>query len=290
MAFKIAFWKKQPVKHKKVKVGLALGGGAARGIAHIGVIKAFQERGIDFDFVAGTSAGSVIGAFYAAGTSAEQMISIAKSLKVKDIRKSKFFMPSKTTGIESLITENLGEINIEDLKKPFCAVTVDLVAAREVVFTHGPLAKIVAGSCAIPGVFNPVVLDNFHLVDGGLQNNIPADVPRYFGCDYVVAVDVNSTRGGGTESLKLVDVLKTTIGIMNKANSVKGYLDSDIIILPSMKKYKSTKLDEVDEMIAEGYKAGLDCADKILELISKRPKRFLRKKNKLIQKQKPQID
>ena len=117
MRFK--FWKKiEYKKHKKVKVGLALGGGASRGIAHIGVIKAFEENNIDFDFVAGTSVGSIIAAMYAGGKTSQEMLEVAKSLKVKDIRKSKFFMPSKTTGIEDLVVENLGDIDITELKKP----------------------------------------------------------------------------------------------------------------------------------------------------------------------------
>ena len=281
--------KKVLTKHKKVKVGLALGGGASRGLAHIGVIKAFEENNIDFDFIAGTSVGSIIGAFWASGKNSSQMIDIAKSVKVKDIRRSKFFMPSKTKGIEELIVENIGNIDISTLKKPFAAVAVDLITAQEVAMTSGELEKAVAGSCAIPGVFNPVEFRGMHLVDGGLQNNIPSDIPRYFDCDYVVAVDVNATRGGGTESLKLLDILKTTIGIMNRANSIRGYIDADIVIKPSMSKYKSTKLDEIDEMIAEGYKAGLDCIDRILELISRKPKRIIKKKNKLIQAKKPLI-
>lgn len=276
-------------KHKKVKVGLALGGGASRGLAHIGVIKAFEENNIDFDFISGTSVGSIIGAFWASGKNSNEMIDIAKSVKVKDIRKSKFFMPSKTKGIEELILEHIGNVDISQLKKPFAAVAVDLITAQEVAMTSGDLSKAVAGSCAIPGVFTPVEFKGMHLVDGGLQNNIPSDIPRYFDCDYVVAVDVNSTRGGGTESLKLMDILKTTIGIMNKANSIRGYIDADIVIKPSMAKYKSTKLDEVDEMILEGYKAGLDCIERILELISRKPKRIIKKKNKLIQAKKPLI-
>jgi NTE family protein len=159
MRFK--FWKKiEYKKHKKVKVGLALGGGASRGIAHIGVIKAFEENNIDFDFIAGTSVGSIIAAMYAGGKTSAEMLEVAKSLKVKDIRKSKFFMPSKTKGIEELVIENLGDIDITELKKPYCAVVVDLITAKEVVLTKGKLCKAVAGSCAIPGVFNPVEFDS----------------------------------------------------------------------------------------------------------------------------------
>lgn len=278
-----------PEKNKSVKVGLALGGGASRGIAHIGAIKAFEENNINFDFIVGTSVGSIIGAMYACNKSADEMIKIAKSLKVKDIRKSKFFMPSKTTGIQELVSENLGDMDISQTKIPYCCVAVDLITAQEVVLTKGDISKAVAGSCSIPGVFTPVIFNNMHLIDGGLQNNIPSDVPRYFGCDYVIAIDVNSTRGEGTKSLKIVDVLKTTIGIMNKANSIKGYSDADLVIRPSMKKYKSTKLDEVDEMFAEGYQAALDNIPKILDIISKKPKKAYRKKYKDIDNKKPLI-
>ena len=283
------FKKNTNKKHKKVKVGLALGGGASRGIAHIGAIKAFEENGIEFDFIAGTSVGSIIGAIYASGKTSEEMLKIAKSLEVKDIRKSKFFMPSKTDGIQNLVREHLGDIDIKDLAKPYCAIAVDLITAQEVIITKGNLAKAVAGSCAIPGVFNPVIFNDMHLADGGLQNNIPSDVPRYFGCDYVIAIDVNSTRGGGTTSLKLIEVLKATIGIMGKSNCIKGYSDADLVIKPSMKKYKSTKLDEVDEMFAEGYLAALDNIPKILSIISKKPKRAYRKKYKDIDNKKPVI-
>ncbi len=278
-----------PQKHKKVKVGLALGGGASRGIAHIGALKAFEENNIDFDFVAGTSVGSIIGACYASGLKADEILKIAKSLDVKDIRKSKFFMPSKTEGIEKLIKDNLGDVDVSSLKKPYCAVAVDLISGNEVVITKGPLALATAGSCAIPGVFNPVVFNDLHLIDGGIQNNIPSDIPRHFGCDYVIAIDVNSTRGGGTKSLKLIDILKATIDIMGKSNCIKGYNDADIIIKPSLKKYKSTKLDDVEAMFAEGYQAAIDNIPKILELISKKPVRAYKKKYKDIDNRKPKI-
>ncbi len=262
-----------PVKNKKVKIGLALGGGGARGIAHIGVLKAFEENGITFDYVAGTSAGSIVGAMYSFGKTADEMLQIAHSIRVKDIRRSKFFMPSKTDGIQELIKDNLGDVDISSAKIPFAAVAVDLITSREIAFTRGNLAKIVSGSCAVPGVFVPVEYEDMHLSDGGLQNNIPSDVPRHFGCDYVVAVDVNSTRGYGTSSLKVLDVLLATIRIMTKSNCTKGYLNADIVVAPSMKEYKSTKIDEVDAMFAEGYQAGIEAVPKILELISKKPKK-----------------
>lgn len=281
--------KNLPIKNNKVKIGLALGGGATRGLAHIGVIKAFEENNIHFDFVAGTSVGSLIGAIYCSGKSIDEMMEIAKGVRVKDIRKSKFFLPSKTDGLIEFMKDSVGDIDISDLKIPYAAVAVDLISGSELVLTKGNLARIVAGSCAVPGVFVPVEYENYHLVDGGLQNNIPSDVPRYFGCEYVVAVDVNSTRGEGTESLKVLDVLLATIRIMCKSNVVKGYINADIVVKPSLKKYKSTKFDEVDAMFAEGYMAGIDAVEKILKLISKKPKRFHRRKYEVITENKPLI-
>ena len=278
-----------PVKNKKVKLGLALGGGGARGVAHIGVLKAFEENGITFDFVAGTSAGSIVGAMYSFGKTPEEMLKIARTLDVKDIRKSKFFMLSKTDGIEDLIKQNLGDVDVSQSKIPFSAIAVDLISSREIAFTRGNLSKVVAGSCAVPGVFVPVEYEDMHLSDGGLQNNIPSDVPRHFGCDYVVAVDVNSTRGYGTSSLKVLDVILATIRIMSKSNCNKGYLNADIVVAPSMKEYKSTKIDDIDAMYAEGYQAGLEAVPKILELISKKPKKAHKIRFKIASEQKQKI-
>ena len=266
-------------KYPNVKIGLALGGGATRGLAHIGVIKAFEEEGITFDFVAGTSVGSLIGAFYCAGKTSKEMINIVKNTKEKDIRTSKIiFSPSKTAGLQKIITENLGDIDIEDLKIPFAPVAVDLKTTNEVAIRHGNLAKAVAGSCAVPGIFTPVEFQGKLLSDGGLQNTIPADIPKLFGCDYVVGVDVNSTRVYGTDSSKLLDVLFASIRILMKNIPIKGYLHADVMLAPNLKEFKSTKLDGFDKMIEEGYRCAKHCMPQILELFNKKP---LKKKKKL---------
>ena len=253
---------------QKVKLGLALSGGGARGCAHIGVVRAFEENGIDFDFVAGTSAGSLVGAFYSAGLDSYKMEEAVKQIKASEIKNSKlFFMPSKTEGIEAIITKNLGDILFSDLKKPFCAVSVDLKTGHEARLTSGNLAKAVAGSCAVPGFFNPVEYDNMILVDGGLTNTIPSDIPKLFGCDYVVSVDVNRTRGYGTESSKLLDVMSASLRIMTKANAQKGIQEADVLIQPNLEKFKSTKLDGFKEMIAEGYNAGIKAIPQIKKLL-----------------------
>ncbi len=259
-------------KNKKVKVGLAFGGGGARGFAHLGAIKAFEEYGLKFDYVSGTSAGSIVGALYSAGYTYEQMYKVATKLNVKDIRTSKLvFVPSKSDGIENVLKSELGDINIEDLPIPFSAVAVDIITMDECVITKGNLAKACAGSCAVPGVFQPVVFGERHLCDGGLQNTIPADVPKLMGCDYVVAVDVNKSRNYGTESTKLLDVLSCTIRILMKGNVVKGYLYSDVMIKPETKRFKSTKKEGFLDMIDEGYKATIDVIPQIMQLFKQKP-------------------
>ncbi len=261
---------------RKAKIGLALSGGATRGFAHIGAIKAFEEFGLKFDYICGTSAGSIVGAFYAAGYGYKELLKVAKEIKVKDIRTSKvIFVPSKTEGIESIITSNLGDINIEDLKTPFSAVAVDIKTTYEVCLTHGNLAKAVAGSCAVPGVFQPVEHEGMHLCDGGLQNTMPADIPKLMGCDYVISVDVNKERAYGTDSTKVLDVLACSIRILMKSNVVKGYLNSDVVLRPETKRFKSTKTEGYLDMIEEGYREAIDKMPAIMKIFSlrARPKR-----------------
>ena len=254
---------------KKVKIGIAFGGGGTRGFSHLGAIKAFEEFGIKFDYISGTSAGSLVGAFYAAGYSYKQMYNIIKDIKEKDIRKNIIpFTPSKIDGVGDIIIKNLGDINIEDLKIPFSAVAVDIKTTKEVCICKGNLAKAVMGSCAVPGVFQPVLFDDMILCDGGLQNTIPADIPRYFDCDYVVSVDVNKSRTYGTDSTKLLDVLFCSVRILMKSNAIRGYVNSDVIITPETKRFKSTKTDGMDDMIEEGYKAAIDVIPLIIDLFN----------------------
>ena len=116
------------------------------------------------------------------------------------------------------------------------------------------------------------------LCDGGLQNTIPADVPRYFGCDYVVAVDCNKSRTYGTDSIKLIDVLSCSIRILMKSNAVSGYINADVVIAPETKRFKATSTEGFDDMVEEGYKATIDIMPEIIKLFKK--ERFLSQKFK----------
>lgn len=260
-----------PKLKKYRKIGLALGGGGARGFALIGAVRAFEEANIKFDYISGTSIGSVIGAMLACGVTSQEMQDIATKIRVKDIRKNVIpFMPSSTENIEKIITQTVGDINIEDLKTPFCAVAVDMISGNEVDITKGCLCKALAGSCAVPTVFNAVEFEDKLLFDGGLQNTIPADVLRKLGCDAVVSIDINSTRGNGTDSKKYFDLLMASVRVMMKSNAIKGYLNSDIIVKPDLKRFSASKTTGMLEMIEEGYNATKKMIPEIKNLFRKK--------------------
>ena len=238
------------------------------------MIKAFEEYGLSFDYVAGTSAGSIFAAAYANGMSFKEIYKRCKKVKTSDIRTNGFLqITSKTDGIENLMIDTFGDINIEDLKTPCSAVAVNIKTTNQICISHGNLAKAIAGSCCVPGFFQPVEFGDALLVDGGLQNTIPANIPRHFGCDYVIAVDCNSTRTYGTNSSKLLDVLGCSIRVLMKSNAVKGYLYSDLTIAVDNKRFKSTKIDGLDDMVDEGYRATIDLMPQILKIFRGKVKR-----------------
>ena len=255
---------------RKKKIGLCLGGGGTRGFAHLGAIKAFEEYGIKFDMVAGTSVGSLVGALYCSNINFDTMYSISKTIEPKEIRKSKFgFMPSNTIGLQNLVKNNIPYQNLEELPTKLFVVAVDLKSGKEYDFDKGEIASLVAGSCAVPAIFTPVQYENYCLIDGGVMNNIPANVLKENGCDVVITIDVNSTRGSGTDSNKTMDTIMASIGIMMKNNSKSGYTYSDLIIKPDIKKYKSTKIEGAEEMIQEGYNATMSLMPQIMQLIKR---------------------
>ncbi|MBE7076619.1 MAG: hypothetical protein E7374_01860 [Clostridiales bacterium] len=254
---------------KKNKIGLCLSGGGARGFCYLGAFKALEENGIVFDAVAGCSTGSVFGALYASGMTADEMLKKGENIKTKDFRNSKLgFLPSKMDRLHDLIEASIPVKKIEELKIPYYAVAVDLKTGKEEHFSEGNLASIITGSCAIPGVFVPVKYKNMTLIDGGVSNNIPADVLKMNGCDYVVTIDCNCTRGGGTSSSNIINQFFTSIGIMMVNNSKRGQKCSDIIICPDMKRFSSLKIVSKEEMIEEGYKATMEKMPEILKLFN----------------------
>lgn len=256
--------KKQEVR--KPKIALCLGGGGARGFAHLGALKAFSEEGFDFDLCVGTSVGSLVGAFYCAGIGIDELIAYSHEIDVKDVKTGKFFLPSDPLAIGELFTRRMGNMHIEDLLKPFYCVAVDIVTGKEFIFDKGSVSRAISSSCAVPLVFKPVVIGEKHLVDGGVLNNIPASVCKMFGADFVVTVDVNPTRGEGSKELGIIDVIKATFSIMSAHTSVEGLRLSDVIIAPNLSEFSAAKKDGYERMIELGYKAAKEKTEDIKKL------------------------
>lgn len=265
-----SFLFKKNNQSKKVKIGLVLSGGGAKGVCHVGVLKAFEEEGIRFDMVAGTSAGSLVGAAYSAGRTADELVELALSIEAKDIRKNKvFFMPSKTSGIEELTIKAIeGNKNFDELKTKFFCVGTCLNDGTQKVFSSGNVAKAVCASCCFPGFFVPVEIDGKIYVDGGLVNNLPTSVLRDNLCDIIIAVDLSSANIG-TQSIKTLDVLGASYKIMSSINVKFARELADVVIKPDMKGFKSTKLKDPNKLIEEGYIATKEQMLKILDLINK---------------------
>lgn len=261
------FFGKKAVKKENARVALCLGGGGARGFAHIGALRAFEEEGFSFDIVAGTSVGALVGVLYAGGIKSETMRRYGESLSFSDLHNGIFIAPNDAMKIGKIVTDLLGGADMAQLGKKCAVVAVDLKEARQAVLDTGSAAIAVAASCAVPVLYRPVVYRGKHLADGGLLNNIPADVCRMLGATHVVTVDVNPTRGGGTDGLGLIDVLKATFQIMAANSSAGGLRLSDVIVAPDTSPYSSASKNGYKEMIEIGYNAAKAKAGEIRALM-----------------------
>ncbi|NIO68755.1 MAG: patatin, partial [Anaerolineae bacterium] len=179
-------------RRKPRKIGLALGGGGARGAAHVGVLRVLEREGIRPDYVVGVSAGSVVGAGYCAGMSVAEMEELALDLQWSKlgriVRPRLGFFDSQR--LESYVTEVIGDFQFADLAIPFSAVAADILTGQLVVLKEGSVAWAVRASCALPGIFTPVERGDQLLVDGGTINNLPVSVAQEMGADYIIAVDL----------------------------------------------------------------------------------------------------
>ena len=220
-------------------IALVLGGGAARGFAHVGVIRVLEREKIPFSLVVGTSVGSLIGALYASGRGGAALERTALQLEEKDI--FDFGVVTAVAGmglargdrLERWVQGHVRPRRIEQLKIPFAAVATDLNWGYEVVLDRGPVARAVRASSAIPGVFQPVACQGRMLVDGGVVNNIPISVARAKGADLVVAVDI-SPAVGNTRITNLVGVTLQAANIMFSLNVERSKRDADVLITPAV--------------------------------------------------------
>lgn len=245
-------------KPKKLKLGLALGSGGAKGFAHLGALRAFEENGIEFDVIAGTSIGSIVGAFYANGYTSTDIFELLKTIDLSDV-KNIFMSNLDGSGLFGIIENNLGPIEFNDLKKPFKAVATELVSGEEKVFDTGNVAIALCASSSMPPFFKPVIIDNERYVDGAFTNSVPADVVRGMGADYVVGIDLRNHEAKPSLLSRIFPTYKSKV----ESPWEKGYEFSDIILNPDLRGFEATSFLQGAKMYEKGYKCAIDNIVKI---------------------------
>jgi len=255
----------------ELKIGLALGGGAAKGFAHIGVIKMLEASGIHPDVVSGTSAGSVVGSLYAAGMDPFQLQEQAFALDEAKIRDVRLFSGGLVQGqkLQDYINTAVNHRAIQELKLPFAAVATQLETGERTVFIRGNTGQAVRASSSIPGVFEPVLISDKHYVDGGVVSPVPVDAARQLGADFVIAVDISATPSGNNP-LGMVNIVGQSITIMGRQLGKQELARADFVIRPNITGIGATDFEQKNQAILEGERATLAAMPAIKAAIAAR--------------------
>ena len=256
-----------PVERPPAKIALALGGGAARGFAHIGVIKALEAQGISPDIIVGTSAGSVVGALYASGLNGFQIQELSMNMAEDQIidgsglyRCMLETMVSDKRGcivgqaLQDFVNRNVNDRPIEKLNKTFAAVATNLSNGEMMVFRTGNTGVAVRASSSVPVFFQPVTINGQDYVDGGLVAPVPASVARTLGADFVIAVDI-SDRPQDRSTAGISDILWQTFSIFVTTINRQEQTSADIVVRPVTSGLPSSDTSGRDKAVLEGEKA-----------------------------------
>ena len=252
---------KTPVQTSQIKarepvIAIALGGGGAKGFAHIGVLKVLESHGIKPKIITGTSAGSFVGSIYASGKTPYQMQQIAQQLKESDLRDLTLNSQGIVLGqkLQDFVNRNVGNKPIEQFPIRFAAVATRLDNGKKAVFIKGNVGQAVRASCSIPNVFVPATIGKTKYVDGGLVSPIPVQTARDLGADIVIAVDI-SARPSGSQSVSMWGLLDQTINIMGQQSINFELSQANIVIQPQVGHLGTLDLKSSNQAILEGEKA-----------------------------------
>ena len=258
-----------PAPARPLHIALALGGGAARGFAHIGVIKALEARGIYPDIVVGTSAGALVGALYAGGYDGLELNRLALSMDESAL--SDWTLSSrglfKGDGLQSYVNHQVKDRPIEKLDKKFVATATDLHSGQLVVFDRGNTGQAVRASASVPGVFQPTKIGDHEYVDGGLVSPVPVKVARRLGADIVIAVDISS-RPIGADTSGLFTELLQTFSIMGQTIASYEEKDADILLRPELPNVSGSDFASRNASVLAGEEAVAQQAAHIKDVIA----------------------
>lgn len=253
------------------KIGLALGGGAFRGVAHIGVLKVLEENDIQPAHIAGTSIGALIGALYAFGTPVDRMLEIARNitwLSISHFTLSKMGLLTNDE-IGEIIEKELGkDRQFEEAEIPLAIVAADIENGSKVVFEKGSVVEAVLASTCIPGIFIPIEIDDRILVDGGLVENVPVTPLRDKGLDMIIAVNLGSRRSYHKPD-DIIDVIISALDIAIEVHSRSITKDADVIIEPDVGSYSRFDSKKVDKFYEEGYEAAQKALPDIQKILKR---------------------
>jgi NTE family protein len=245
-----------PAAPRPLRIALALGGGAARGFAHVGVIKALEARGIEPDIVVGTSVGGFVAALYAAGYAGADLQQVA--LQFEESAVTDWSLPSrgvfKGMALQDFVNRKVDERPIEKLPRKLAIVATDLGTGEIMVFERGNVGMAVRASSSVPGVFQPVSIGGHEYVDGGLVSPVPVRTARQLGADVVIAVDI-SKRPADQSTTGAVDILLQTFAIMGQVIGRNELQSADIVLRPSLGSVGSTDFTARESAIRQGEEA-----------------------------------
>lgn len=240
------------------KIGLALGGGATLGAAHVGVLRALEESEIEVDCIAGTSIGAMVGALYAFGTPVDEIEKIALELDWPDISgialSKRGLLTNNAMG--KLFDKSVGDVRFDEAHIPFAAVATDISTGDKVVLKKGDVSDAVKASTCIPVLFEPVEVDGRLLVDGGLKESVPLSVIQDMGADFTIGVDLNAYRNYERPE-NILDILNNTLEIALKHLANVSQKQIDLLIQPNLANFSRSETENTAEMIERGYKAAI---------------------------------
>ncbi len=254
--------------NSKPKIGLALGGGIARGLAHIGVLQALAELDIDVAIVAGTSSGSIVGALFAAGYPPEGIEQVARGTTWRDLghlvvpRRSLLGADRLEKRLDTLLRGRV----FSDLRLPFAAVCTDLLRAEKAVLSSGAVSLAVRASCSMPGIFPPVEWEDRLLVDGGTVENVPVQTARDMGADYVIGVDLYGDIAAVQQVEGIMGVLMRSFEITQRYRCLAEFQTADVCIEPRLAGESLIDLSRVDLYVKAGYEAAMEQREELLQL------------------------
>ena len=245
-----------PIQAREPVIALALGGGGAKGFAHIGVIKVLESHGIKPKIVTGTSAGSFVGSLYASGKSPYQLQHIALTFKESDIRDLTLNRQGFIAGqkLQDFVNQHVANKPIEKFPIRFAAVATRLDNGRKADFIKGNAGQAVRASCSIPNVFVPATIGGTQYVDGGLVSPIPVQTAKAMGADLVIAVDI-SARPTGNQPVSMWGLLDQTLNIMGQQSIHQELAQANIVIQPKVGHIGTLDLKASNQTILEGEKA-----------------------------------